>query len=286
MTLLSIRSIRTDGGTQARERLDEKLVEQYSEEMSEGDVFPPVIVYHDGSSYWLADGFHRFFAGRKLNNKEIEAEVRQGTQRDAQLFALSANRRRGLHMSPADIRKSVIIMLKDEEWSKWSAREIARHVGCSNKTVSKIRIELEESGETKENDAVVYVDKHGRETTMTTRKKEKTPQQELIEEEKPEQPEEKPVDPRDQQIAELVDTINVLEAENQRLRDAIAIGQWDATDIEKIDAQETIEELRERIRILEIDNASLKDSRDMFQARNDELMRSVKSMSAKLKRVA
>lgn len=286
MAVLNLKDIRIDGGTQAREKLDTNLVDQYSEEMSEGDVFPPLIVYHDGSSYWLADGFHRFFASKKIDRNEIEAEVRQGTRRDAQLFALSANRRRGLHMSPADIRKSVIIMLKDEEWSKWSSREIAKHVGSSNKTVSRIRADLEVAGEIKKNESVVYVDKHGQETTMTTRKKEKTPQQELIEEEKPEQPEEKPVDPRDQHIAELADTINALEAENQRLRDAIAVGQWDASDIEKIDAQETINELREQIRLLEIDNAALRDSRDMYQTRNAELMKSVKSMTAKLKRVA
>lgn len=286
MAVLNLRDIRIDGGTQAREKLDTNLVDQYSEEMSEGDVFPPLIVYHDGSSYWLADGFHRFFASKKIDRNEIEAEIRQGTQRDAQLFALSANRRRGLHMSPADIRKSVIIMLKDEEWSKWSSREIAKHVGCSHTAVNKIRAELDESGVVKKKADVTYVDKHGQQTTMTTSKKEKTPQQELIEEEKPEQPEEKPVDPRDQHISELADTINALEAENQRLRDVIAVGQWDASDIEKIDAQETINELREQIRLLEIDNAALRDSRDMYQTRNAELMKSVKSMTAKLKRVA
>ena len=44
--------------------------------------------------------------------------------------------------------------------------------------------------------------------------------------------------------------------------------------------------MREQIRLLEIDNAALRDSRDMYQTRNAELMKSVKSMTAKLKRVA
>jgi hypothetical protein len=79
--------------------------------------------------------------------------------------------------------------------------------------------------------------------------------------------------------------VELLSAENQRLKDAIAVGQWDATDIEKIDAQETINELREQIRLLEIDNRALRDSRDMFQNRNAELMQLVKSLQSKLKKL-
>jgi len=102
--------------------------------------------------------------------------------------------------------------------------------------------------------------------------------------------EDKEVDPETSpemdRVAELSDTINDLTSENQKLRDAIAMGQWDATEIEKIDAQETIEELRERVRFLEIDNSALRDSRDMFQARNAELMEAVKSLQAKLKKLS
>ena len=92
-------------------------------------------------------------------------------------------------------------------------------------------------------------------------------------------------DERDHKIAELIDTVNELSAENQRLKDAIAIGQWDASEIEKIDVQDTITELREQIRIMEIDNHALRDSRDMFQNRNAELMKSVKVLQAKLKKL-
>ena len=61
--------------------------------------------------------------------------------------------------------------------------------------------------------------------------------------------------------------------------------QWDASDIEKIDAQQVIDELREQVRILEIDNKALRDSRDMFQTRNAELMKTVKSLQNKLKKL-
>ena len=49
--------------------------------------------------------------------------------------------------------------------------------------------------------------------------------------------------------------------------------------------QDTINELREQVRVLEIDNAALRDSRDMFQARNAELMSTVKVLQAKIKKL-
>ena len=56
-----------------------------------------------------------------------------------------------------------------------------------------------------------------------------------------------------------------------------------SSDIEKIDIEETVVELREQVKILEIDNKALRESRDMFQNRNSELMRTVSSLQRKLK---
>ena len=44
-----------------------------------------------------------------------------------------------------------------------------------------------------------------------------------------------------------------------------------------------MKELREQIRLLEITNQALKDSRDMYQNRNDDLQRTVNSLKNKLK---
>jgi hypothetical protein len=74
-----------------------------------------------------------------------------------------------------------------------------------------------------------------------------------------------------------------LSDENSKLKDAIALGQWDASDIEKIDAEDTIKDLREQVKIFEIDNKALRESRDMFQNRNAELMKTVSSLQRKLK---
>jgi len=96
------------------------------------------------------------------------------------------------------------------------------------------------------------------------------------------QPKEEPkVEPVEEKIIELTDTIVSLDEEVTKLKDIIATKRWDATDIEQQDAHETILELREKIKMLELENKSLRDSRDMYQHRNAELIRKVKSLQKK-----
>jgi FtsZ-binding cell division protein ZapB len=85
----------------------------------------------------------------------------------------------------------------------------------------------------------------------------------------------------DEKLEELTDTIVTLDEENTKLKDIINTKRWDASDIEQEDALDTIKELREKVRILEIEISTLRDSRDMFQHRNAELIRQVKSLQKK-----
>mgnify|MGYP003848406485 FL=1 len=57
---VNIKAIRIDGGTQSREKLDQVVVSEYAELFKEGVEFPPISVVHDGTEYYLADGFHRW----------------------------------------------------------------------------------------------------------------------------------------------------------------------------------------------------------------------------------
>jgi hypothetical protein len=137
-TLLQVKEIRTDGGTQPRAAVDFKLVADYAEAMSEGAEFPPVTVFYDGSSYWLADGFHRLFATKKAGVAEIAADVVQGTQREAVLHSFGVNETHGFRRSADDKRRAVIRMLKDEEWGKWPQGQIAKVAGVSREYVSRV----------------------------------------------------------------------------------------------------------------------------------------------------
>lgn len=139
-----IQTLRTDqigldDVTQMRQGVSHETVREYAEALEQGAEFPPVIVYFDGRRHWLADGFHRARAHRFLSLPEIKADVREGTQRDAILHAVGANASHGLRRTNADKRRAVEALLKDEEWSKWSNREIARRCLVDEGTVRKLR---------------------------------------------------------------------------------------------------------------------------------------------------
>ena len=272
---LKLKQIRTDGGTQARKSLDQNIVTRYAEHMKEGAIFPPIIVFHDGSEHWLADGFHRYFARKANGELEIECEVKQGTKREAQLFAFGVNNDRGLSMSFEDIREIIIRMLKDDEWGKWSDEKIANIVKVSRITVFRVRKKLEKAGEVSEKKTTKYVDKHGKLAEMETEKlKSKKDNQE------------KAPEPEGQGdlVSELTNTINEVSKENELLKEQIAVGQWEASDIEKLDIQDVLKELREKNRLLELENKTLRESRDAYQYENAQLIKTVKSLTAKLKK--
>lgn len=154
---IELDQIRMDGGTQARAGLDNATLAEYAESWrllsnrQNGFLeMPLIIVYHDGKSYWLADGFHRVVAYRQFldggsssaSPRAIRAEVRMGTKRDAVLYACGANATHGLKRTQADKRRAIVTLLEDDEWRQWSDSEIARRVNVDHKTVAAVRADL------------------------------------------------------------------------------------------------------------------------------------------------
>jgi len=141
MTLISLSDIQ-DGGAQMRVEMKPDVVREYADEMAAGTAFPPVVVYHDGTGYWLGDGFHRVEAARKLDRETIDAEVLDGDARQAILHGIGSNASHGLRRTQADKRRAVERLLRDDEWSKWSNRKIGKAARVDHKTVEKYRREL------------------------------------------------------------------------------------------------------------------------------------------------
>ena len=131
-----------DGGAQMRVEMKPDVVLDYAADMVAGATFPPVVVYHDGTGYWLGDGFHRVEAARKLERETIDAEVLDGDARQAILHGIGSNASHGLRRTQADKRQAIERLLRDEEWSKWSNREIAKVAKVDHKTVGKVRRDL------------------------------------------------------------------------------------------------------------------------------------------------
>jgi hypothetical protein len=135
----ALNTISINGGTQARTEINQSIVAEYAEALTNGATFPPVVVFEDGASIWLADGFHRFHAHAKAGIETIDCDVRTGTQREAVLYSLSANASHGLRRTNEDKRKAVNVLLNDAEWSVWSDREISRQCGVGAPFVGDLR---------------------------------------------------------------------------------------------------------------------------------------------------
>ena len=121
---------------------DAQTLAEYGQAYLDGAEFPPVVVFGDGDSYILADGFHRVEAAAGAGLATINTDVRPGNYRDALLYSCGANGHHGRRATASDRRKAITTLLMDEEWSQRSDNWIAGIVGCSHTTVANIRREL------------------------------------------------------------------------------------------------------------------------------------------------
>lgn len=144
---LPIAEIRLDGGTQPRSALDFAAIDDYAEAMAAGVKFPPVVIFHDGEHYWLADGFHRLKAAFASGLDAIDCELRQGTLEDAQWYSFSANKTNGLRRTNEDKQRAVKSALLHARAASMSNYAIARHVGVDEATVRNWRSKLAASTE-------------------------------------------------------------------------------------------------------------------------------------------
>jgi hypothetical protein len=185
MTFIPVGAINTGGGTQPRTKLIESAIQEYADDMESGSKFPPVTVYYDGESYWLADGFHRVAAAKRAGRQKLSAEVRQGTRRDAVLHSVGVNATHGLRRTNADKRQAVMTLLRDDEWSQWSDREIARRCAVHHNTVEKLRRELTGDLSSEKPEPRTYTTKHGTTAQMNTGNIGKQPEPESEEDSEP-----------------------------------------------------------------------------------------------------
>jgi len=147
--MLDLSSIRIDGDTQPRLAIDQAVVAEYAAALEAGAEFPAVRVVSDGAANWLVDGFHRYFAHRRLNRVQIKAEVATGLLEVAQWVSLGANKAHGLRRTNQDKAKAVIKALKMKP--EMSDGAIAEHVGVATNTVCKYRHSIDDARKLREN---------------------------------------------------------------------------------------------------------------------------------------
>jgi N6-adenosine-specific RNA methylase IME4 len=145
-TTLRIDTICVEVASQVRVKRNQTVIKRYAQAMRDKEKFPPVIVYSDGETNWLADGVHRLEAAKLAGKEQIEAEVRAGGRRKALLCAVEANDTHGVRTTNKDKWQVVTLLLADPEWVKWSDGDIARRCGVSDRFVGKVRKEVSPNG--------------------------------------------------------------------------------------------------------------------------------------------
>jgi hypothetical protein len=245
MMKINIEKIRIDGDTQSRESLKDSTIIDYTEKVLAGEIFKPIKIIYDGKDWWLADGFHRYFAHKRAKVNTIDADITNGTKRDAWIYSLSANGKHGLPRSNEDKRRSVIRALNDIELCDKTNIEIAKLCDVSDMTVGRIRKELELLKEAKKKPKVKPIE---------------PPKEEYIQDE----------------VHELRTENQALLTENTKLRDQMAIGILDIDDEEKITIQETVESLRAEVTRLQSSLDAMTISRNDFQQKAADAINQIK----------
>ena len=256
---IGLSTIRIDCNTQSRESISPDVVDQYAEDMQGGNIFPSVIVYYDGTFYYLVDGHHRFHAAMKIGAPSLECTVIEGTLREAVLYSMTVNSKHGLPRSSADKRYCILRMLDDIEYGEYSNNHIAKLCHVGHVLVGTIRAEIGKIAP-----AVRKHVRDGKEVLQTVReKKEKVVA---------------PVEDKETEMELLRASVVDLMDDNALLKDKISIGLSGSSDEEKVAVTETIKSLRDEIVLLNVTIKAITKSRDSYQRENAMLMKQIARM--------
>lgn len=248
-TTVLINDITVDTELQARVRMSEPVLQEYAALLMEGVNFPSVVLFDDGVKKYLADGFHRLYAAKRVGHDRISAEIHSGSKHEGFMYSLRANSSHGLQRSNEDKRHCVMKLLDDFEYIDKSDREIADLCAVSHTFVGKIR-----SG-----NKTVSVRKPNLMGKTVNPFVKPAPEMATL-------PEEEEYDQRDDVLLELAEA-------NEALTDRLSIQTMEATDEERSMAAETIANLREENRQLASQCNSLTHSRNTFQNKAAEAVK-------------
>jgi len=137
--MVPIASMRGDGQTQHRMAVNPAIVAEYAALMRAGVEFPPVRLWWDGESYWLADGFQRVAAAKSVGLTQLAAEIRLGTLREAQWDSYAANGAHGVRRTPEETQRVIRLALRHPNGAAMSNVQIAKHLHIPEATLRRWR---------------------------------------------------------------------------------------------------------------------------------------------------
>jgi transposase len=159
---LRLDEVRSDGGTQSRAGLDMDVVMDYAEQMEDGAQFPPIIVFYDGTTYWLADGFHRLEARRQGGMTSITAEVRQGDRLAALRYSLGANDKHGLPRNSQDYRRAYQCGVDNSLCKPDDTESVQKLLKCSRRWAQSLTREAREQAKAERDRKIAELSAEGK----------------------------------------------------------------------------------------------------------------------------
>ncbi|SDX70340.1 ParB-like nuclease domain-containing protein [Allochromatium warmingii] len=135
---LPINGLTIDPEIQQRTRVDEALIAEYAENIGDWIHAAPIVVFSDGYSRFVADGFQRTEAARRAGLYEIPAIQFNGTRQDALRYALSANATHGRRRSREDLERAYATAVREGFCQAADTECVASLLKCSARWASEL----------------------------------------------------------------------------------------------------------------------------------------------------
>jgi hypothetical protein len=146
LVCMPLTDIRVDADMQARAEMDWPHVNQLARYIKDGvQMADPLLVYFDGTYYWLVDGFHRYSAMMQVDGiPDPTCKIVEGTKQEAEVEAMGQNGSHGKPLTRAERNQNAIDVLGHPLCADWTSEQIGLHVGLSESTVHRVRTRLSE----------------------------------------------------------------------------------------------------------------------------------------------
>lgn len=255
--------------------------------INEVGVLNPITVFEG----MVIDGWHRYTAANELGMDCPVVELGDVDPRD---FVLAQNKaRRHVTQAQLAIATTTVYAWRPVGNPALSnsapgaelktTKELAVSAGVSERTIEQAKaVQTKAAPEVVE---AVKAGEIGLKKAAAIAKLPKEEQAAAIHKTAPKAVPEAPPAPANHELEEAVSTINELAAENDQLRDRVAVAAMSGTDEERAMAAETIAELRNQIKTLEAELDAVRASRDTFQRQNAELMKQVRLQQKQIKKL-
>lgn len=135
---LPISALTIDPEIQQRARIDEALIAEYAESIKEWIDSAPIVVYSDGQTRWIADGFQRTEAASRAGLYAVPAIKLDGTRQDALRYALSANATHGRRRNREDLERAYQTAVREGFCRATDTEAVAALLKCSARWASEL----------------------------------------------------------------------------------------------------------------------------------------------------